>query len=251
MTDLNFKKLESGLSSKQKLQLAEEEMWINRNDEWLDYDSNEDNSEEESEEEDGSIPTISTNKESKNDGNGNSLEGEEEEDEDIAKKKKELGEDELYNDKADEDDQKWVDKHLAKYLGSRETDAVLNCPCCFTLLCVDCQRHDIYVNQYRAMFVRNCKVSNKELRYKKTEYIDTSNNSKSKKSKKKEKEDISLQQPPQEVKRFEYVDNIIVEDEYQFEEEIYFPVNCAICDTEVAVIDKDEVYHFHNVIPSE
>lgn len=32
------------------------------------------------------------------------------------------------------------------------------------------------------------------------------------------------------------------------EVEIYHPVRCAVCSTEVAVIDKDEVYHFFHVI---
>jgi len=32
------------------------------------------------------------------------------------------------------------------------------------------------------------------------------------------------------------------------EESIYHPVKCEKCDTEVAVYDKDEVYHFFNVI---
>lgn len=30
--------------------------------------------------------------------------------------------------------------------------------------------------------------------------------------------------------------------------EIYHPVQCAICYTDVAVYDKDEVYHFFHVI---
>lgn len=33
----------------------------------------------------------------------------------------------------------------------RRSDAVLSCPCCFTPLCYDCQRHDVYLSQYRAM----------------------------------------------------------------------------------------------------
>ncbi|KAH9406382.1 hypothetical protein TYRP_013356, partial [Tyrophagus putrescentiae] len=38
------------------------------------------------------------------------------------------------------------------------SDATLNCPCCLTLLCLDCQRHQLYRTQYRAMFVLNCRV---------------------------------------------------------------------------------------------
>ena len=32
------------------------------------------------------------------------------------------------------------------------------------------------------------------------------------------------------------------------DDEIYHPVQCAICYTDVAVYDKDEVYHFFHVI---
>lgn len=33
-------------------------------------------------------------------------------------------------------------------------------------------------------------------------------------------------------------------------EETYHPVQCAECATEVAVFDKDEVYHFFNILAS-
>lgn len=36
----------------------------------------------------------------------------------------------------------------------------------------------------------------------------------------------------------------------QEEEEIYHPVLCTECSTEVAVMDKDEVFHFFNVLAS-
>lgn len=36
----------------------------------------------------------------------------------------------------------------------------------------------------------------------------------------------------------------------QHGEEIYHPVRCAECLVEVAVFDKDEVYHFFNVLAS-
>ena len=32
--------------------------------------------------------------------------------------------------------------------------------------------------------------------------------------------------------------------------ELYHPVRCSECNTEVAVFDKDEVFHFFNVLPS-
>ena len=32
--------------------------------------------------------------------------------------------------------------------------------------------------------------------------------------------------------------------------EVYNPVKCGSCDTELAVYDKSEIYHFHNVLES-
>ena len=43
-------------------------------------------------------------------------------------------------------------------LKPRNTDAVLSCPYCFHIVCMDCQRHTSYKNQYRAMFVMNILV---------------------------------------------------------------------------------------------
>ncbi|XP_054545797.1 E2F-associated phosphoprotein isoform X2 [Talpa occidentalis] len=96
---------------------------------------------------------------------------------------------------------------------------------------VDAQRrgHESYKTQYRAMFVMNCSVNKEEvLRYK------TPENRKKRRSHKKMRsnhEDAS-----------EQVDTEV--------EEIYHPVMCTECSTEVAVFDKDEVFHFFNVLAS-
>jgi len=87
-----------------------------------------------------------------------------------------------------------------------KTDAVLNCPACFTLLCLESQRHDLYKTQYRAIFVtENCNVD--------------------------------LQTP-------------LKEGDSAPSKDVYFPVRCSICSTQVAVYDTDQVYHFFNVISS-
>lgn len=54
----------------------------------------------------------------------------------------------------DDADAAWAERQR----GGRVSDAVLSCPGCFTMLCLDCQKHDKYHNQYRAMFVVNCQV---------------------------------------------------------------------------------------------
>ena len=38
------------------------------------------------------------------------------------------------------------------------SDAVLSCPACFTLICLDCQRHSNFGNQWRALFAQNVTV---------------------------------------------------------------------------------------------
>lgn len=60
---------------------------------------------------------------------------------------------EFYDPEADERDERWV----AKQRKGHKSDAVLSCPLCFTTLCLDCQQHERYENQFRAMFVMNCK----------------------------------------------------------------------------------------------
>ncbi|XP_023234732.1 E2F-associated phosphoprotein-like isoform X2 [Centruroides sculpturatus] len=129
----------------------------------------------------------------------------------------------LYDPNMDDDDQVWIDNQRRLYTFPNcnnncnqkplpNSDAVLNCPACLSLLCLDCQRHEIYKSQYRAMFVKNCSV-------------DTSQ---------------KLYYP---IKGKKKTANQNMQDEY-------YSVNCSICKTAVAVYDKDEVYHFFNVISS-
>ncbi|KAG2482557.1 hypothetical protein HYH03_018516 [Edaphochlamys debaryana] len=63
-------------------------------------------------------------------------------------------EDPYYDDAADDKDATWADQQRC----GRVSDALLSCPACFTMLCMDCQRHDKFHHQYRAMFVMNCRV---------------------------------------------------------------------------------------------
>lgn len=147
----------------------------------------------------------------------------------------------LYDPEKDNRDQAWVDARRRGYHGFGiqrprqpqqpvpNSDAVLNCPACMTTLCLDCQRHESYKTQYRAMFVMNCSVNKEEvLRYK------TPENRKKKRGHKKMRSnhEDAAQQAETDV------------------EEIYHPVMCTECSTEVAVYDKDEVFHFFNVLAS-
>merc|ERR1712037_976073 len=146
----------------------------------------------------------------------------------------------LYDPEKDDEDQVWVDDVRRSYQlpGQKKTlpngsqklpnsDAVLNCPACFTVLCLDCQRHELYQSQFRAMFVVNCVVDGTQrLKF-------PLKNNKKRKNKRKGKSGDTI------------LDTINEDDD-----ENYNPVKCEECSTEVGVFDKDEVYHFFNVIDS-
>lgn len=175
----------------------------------------------------------------------------------------------LYDPDMDDEDEKWVIKqrqeHRMKVAEKRKTpnlsdknanqststatkkkpktnkpevdkvpssDAILSCPACMTTLCIDCQRHDLYKNQYRAMFVMNCKVVEDEvLRY---EPIG--------KKRKKEKQGKFVQ--------CNKTNDSLTSVNDGTSTERYHPVTCVECSSEVAVYDSDEVYHFFNVLAS-
>ncbi|XP_023802154.1 E2F-associated phosphoprotein [Cyanistes caeruleus] len=146
----------------------------------------------------------------------------------------------LYDPEEDNRDQEWVDSQRRGYRNQRRavpqqwqakpaavpnSDAVLNCPACMTTLCLDCQRHESYKTQYRAMFVMNCVVNKEEvLKYRK--------------------------KVKRRSKKMKHSKEIVSTQSNQEEEEIYHPVLCTECSTEVAVMDKDEVFHFFNVLAS-
>ncbi|XP_047342654.1 E2F-associated phosphoprotein [Impatiens glandulifera] len=124
---------------------------------------------------------------------------------------------EFYDAHLDDKDESWAQKQRR----GRTSDAVLSCPACFTSLCFECQRHEKYLTQYRAIFVRNCKI-------KKHEIVHSDNNTHKR-------------------KRGKGSSSLVGE----ANGEAVRPVCCLVCSTEVGVIDEDEVYHFFNVIPSE
>ena len=106
---------------------------------------------------------------------------------------------------------------------SKNSSAVLNCPACFIVLCIDCQQHETYQHQYRAMFVMNCKEdTSKKLTFPVIK-------SKSKKKGKNKQNEFSNEIDP---------------------DEVFNPVKCNQCSTQVAMYDSEEVYHFFNVLAS-
>lgn len=172
---------------------------------------------------------------------------EEESGEKIPKqRRKMMSNDELFYDpNADDEDEKWVlkqreklkvkDKNKPKALPN--SDAVLDCPSCMSTLCLDCQRHSSYKSQYRAMFVLNCNVKTDEILHYK--------HPKKKTFKRHKKTCNDTHDVPMSSENFERS-----ESNQSSNETVYNPVMCSTCNTEVAVYDTDEIYHFFNVLAS-
>lgn len=66
---------------------------------------------------------------------------------------------EFYDPDADEK----AAQKLERLRGGRHSDAILSCPCCFTSICIECQQHAAYHNQFRAMLVMNCRVDTTQI----------------------------------------------------------------------------------------
>ncbi|TKR76948.1 hypothetical protein L596_018008 [Steinernema carpocapsae] len=113
------------------------------------------------------------------------------------------------------------------------TDALLSCPSCMVVLTRDCQRHEIYKDQYRAMFVENCSVEMGE------RLFVPQKRSKLLKRKKNNNADASDEEPR--TMTAEELDNADPED-------IFYSVRCASCKVQVGMFDFEEVYHFFNVL---
>ena len=153
----------------------------------------------------------------------------------------------LYDPEADDRDEKWIENKRNQYLcasshditssGHRtdSSDAVLNCPACMSLLCLDCQRHETFKSQYRAMFVQNCSIDfSQELHEQPVNQSKRSssrrNRSQKGRSEQSEESDETSAESSSNTK--------------------YFGVKCDACGTQVAVYDQEEVYHFFNVLAS-
>ncbi|KAL3872749.1 hypothetical protein ACJMK2_035953 [Sinanodonta woodiana] len=150
----------------------------------------------------------------------------------------------LYDPDLDDEDQHWVDQQKESYRVKQpastdespgkvkpvqSSDAVLNCPACMTTLCLDCQRHETYMNQYRAMFVMNCVVDD-------TERLKFPKGNAKEKRRKRKKQMVS--------------NSLNANSAADVDEDWFNPVKCSECSTVVAVYDDDEVYHFFNVLAS-
>jgi hypothetical protein len=144
-------------------------------------------------------------------------------DEEEEEEYKYKGPDDLFDAQADAKDEAFYSAR------SPETsDAVLSCPQCFRVVCMDCQQHERYENQYRAMFVMGITVDwndNNRLRYDDARQGLIRTGTGSTRTGSKESTGTGG--------------------------EWYYAVSCANCQTQVAALDmKDEVYHFFGCVAS-
>lgn len=132
--------------------------------------------------------------------------------------------------KKDGKDKDWEED--AKDYDDGKTDAVLSCPACMSLLTRDCQRHELYKNQYRAVFVENCNVITDKILF-----LPPTESKRSKKARKKK----AAGPKPNEVVDPGDLSSIPKED-------LFHPVQCSTCSLNVGVFDHDEIYHFFDVL---
>mmetsp|Transcript_9618 Transcript_9618/g.20840 ORF Transcript_9618/g.20840 Transcript_9618/m.20840 type:complete len:291 (+) Transcript_9618:85-957(+) len=120
----------------------------------------------------------------------------------------------------------------------RNSDAVLSCPCCFNIVCMDCQKHKRYANQYRAMFVMGVTVDwnhilvHDEVSRALVSKIATHN---------------EVGEAVDEYNSSTYEKNPLL----RAKDGEYYAIECATCGTQVAALDmRDEVYYFHGCLES-
>ncbi|ORX78937.1 hypothetical protein BCR32DRAFT_222250 [Anaeromyces robustus] len=152
---------------------------------------------------------------------------------------------EWYDPEEDDKNEQWIRKKTHSTKDKKNTDAILTCPLCFTYLCFECQRHELYHNQYRAMFVRNC-IVNKNERYRIPE--ENNNNKNKNRNKKKNKKNNNSIMEDKETKTEEQTND---NQEIVNNQDYYYPVLCQYCQTQVGLLDQNEIYHLFNVIPSD
>ncbi|CAM9372763.1 unnamed protein product [Discosporangium mesarthrocarpum] len=113
-----------------------------------------------------------------------------------------------------------------------ETDAQLSCPLCFTILCLECQRHTRYHTQFRAVFVRNVRVLAEEDVSQRGGKMGRGMGGGQAKGNR------DTQQPQEGGSGAGGM------------RETLRRVCCLECGNEVGVMDQDDVYHFFDVIAS-
>ena len=152
------------------------------------------------------------------------------------------------NDKQLQDPSSNPQLQQALLLKPRTSDAILSCPRCFNIVCMDCQQHEKYAGQFRAMFVMNIGVDwNKKIVY--DEQV-----GELKLSTSVVENDDAMQEGDNEGRPDKIPHDTSSEQNTttrQENGELYYSVHCSYCQYEVAALDmKDEIYHFFGCLPS-
>ncbi|KAL7534718.1 hypothetical protein ACHAWF_004926 [Thalassiosira exigua] len=140
----------------------------------------------------------------------------------------------------------------ALLLKPRASDAILSCPRCFNIVCMDCQQHERYANQYRAMFVMNIGVDwNKRMIY--DDAIAGLKSDPDTHAAGSGRHNASLM-PNRGADGATLPDTVphdAVDNKPEENKELYFSVHCCYCQWELAALDmKDEIYYFFGCIAS-
>ena len=137
---------------------------------------------------------------------------------------------------------------LIMLMKPRTSDAVLSCPCCFTICCMDCQQHERYATQFRAMFVMNITVDwTRPLAYSdKDQQLVEYNNNNNNNNNNNTSTSGGSSSTTTTTKTTTTTSTILGQ-----EQELYYSVHCANCNTQVAALDNnEEVYHFFGCLVS-
>ncbi|OEH74931.1 E2F-associated phosphoprotein [Cyclospora cayetanensis] len=148
----------------------------------------------------------------------------------------------LYDDSLDERDSVWVRKELR--CGEGDTDAVLSCPGCFLPICYQCQRHESARHLFRAVaafhvMIRPIGAEQLQQHLGEKEKLWKGRTSAS---------DLPILQ--------HIVDRLTDHDsaQWQLQNEELNAINevlCEGCGTLVGWQDKEDIFHFMDVIPGE
>ena len=147
--------------------------------------------------------------------------------------------------------------HQARLLKPRSSDAILSCPRCFNVVCMDCQQHERYSNQYRAMFVMNIGVDwTKKMMYDDAigglkAYTTTGGNvGRTLGGVMEGDEDEEEDEPmPDRIPHDDTMQSI--PNTTESVKEAYYSVHCSYCRLELAALDMgDEIYYFFGCIAS-
>ncbi|KAG7394204.1 hypothetical protein PHYBOEH_005543 [Phytophthora boehmeriae] len=145
----------------------------------------------------------------------------------------EVESDPLYDEQLDDADEKWIRSQLSK----AGTDATLCCPCCFVTVCMACERHAKFTNQYRSTAAINCRVKREEI------LTYTSGDNCSVPASLPFHKRQNLNSNKTKTTAAQQIAGLLQQDEF-------YPVACSDCGTMVGVFDRDQQYHFFNVLPS-